>query len=867
MPGGWSSSTYCLGLLTLAVGYALYSHGGSTPSDTAISLLLVGAAGILYGFRRSQAAPTRAVERLAVWAAFLFPVYVALQLVPLPLFLLRVVSPARAELTNALSGVMPAVRFAPLTIAPPKTWLFLPRIAMCVVILLVVRGIARDSPKRLWWLVAPLLAVGIVEAGWGLALYAIGDNDYAQGTFVNRDHFAGLLEMILPFAIVYTVSILQRGWESRDLTASSALKACAGLAAAAALFLGAMFSFSRMGFISLFGSLLLMGVLAIGTLVPGWKKWPAMAGMVLFVVLGFLVVTPSELIERFGQLGTDPSGDARLPLWKDTLRLFSDYRLFGCGLFNFFPGLLRYQRAGLKSAWFEAHNDFLQLLSELGIVGFLIPAALMAAVFACAARGAVSQRNRDARLLGLGCVGALAAILIHSAGDFNLYIPSNAMVLWWVSGLATGLPVGARRRGQERQPAVEAPPFARRYGLVLASAVTLYAVAALVFFHALRSNRAAERAFCEFGVCDPNTMYASPGDSIWVWGAVLYGGAEEAEPTNLRQLLRRDPAGAYCWSELGGAFQKEGKTDLARYCYRRSVDLSPNLAPTLRAAADFHFAIGERREAVELMGRLVQSAPDLASRVFAGLDERKVSVEEILAHGVRDLRSSHAFLRVLIGGGKVAPALQAWSWIVARSYADDKLAADVVGFLLQKKEYAAAVECWSGYLGSRRNGYPEQNQLFNGDFELDPTICALDWIIRPTKAAQITLEGPARSGSRSLRIDFNGTENVGFANVTQAAIVGPGRYRFSAYVRTKGITTDRGVGLHVFDRESQARLDLVTETMTGDNDWKRLEKSFDIRGGTRLIEVQVVRQTSERFDSKIAGTAWIDAVAIERERR
>src|ERR1019366_343 len=85
-----------------------------------------------------------------------------------------------------------------------------------------------------------------------------------------------------------------------------------------------------------------------------------------------------------------------------------------------------------------AHNDYLQLLAELGLVGFAIGAALAFSVLRMALRRAVKSSDPEARYFAVACVGALSAIALHSLADFNLYIPANAMLLAWIAGMAVG---------------------------------------------------------------------------------------------------------------------------------------------------------------------------------------------------------------------------------------------------------------------------------------------------------------------------------------------------------------------------------------------------------------------------------------------
>src|SRR5206468_11373078 len=142
----------------------------------------------------------------------------------------------------------------------------------------------------------------------------------------------------------------------------------------------------------------------------------------------------------------------------------------------------------------EAHNDYLQLLSELGVMGCLIPAVLLCAVFAGALRTAASTRDPETRFFGLACVGGITAILIHSVADFNLYIAANAMTLSWIAGIAVALPRSRQR--QETQPATTTRPVVPKLLLAAGCLMTAHAGAWLLFLHSFASDPKAERRFC-----------------------------------------------------------------------------------------------------------------------------------------------------------------------------------------------------------------------------------------------------------------------------------------------------------------------------------------------------------------------------------
>jgi len=86
-----------------------------------------------------------------------------------------------------------------------------------------------------------------------------------------------------------------------------------------------------------------------------------------------------------------------------------------------------------------AHNDYLQVLLEMGWVGFGLGVALVGRVLG--RLWWVTQRSEgEGWYLGVGCMGALVALGLHSVVDFNLYFPANAMVAAWVMGMGEGLP-------------------------------------------------------------------------------------------------------------------------------------------------------------------------------------------------------------------------------------------------------------------------------------------------------------------------------------------------------------------------------------------------------------------------------------------
>jgi len=438
-------------LLSLALTYAVFQKGGVWPKDWSVFLLALTLISAFFWLRarRTQLAPP--LERSLRWPLLLLPGYAAFQLLPLPLPLLRLFSPARAELHDALARQLPSPSFAPLTVVPAATLEHFVRIAGCLLAFFLLRQLAFRLADHPWALVFPLLAIAALEAALGLAqFYTKGSEGYARGTFVNRNHYAGFLEMSLPFAVMYPIGLLRRNPSRHHSPARPALLACAFFALAALILLGVIHSLSRMGFISALFALFVCGTGILACVFPMPRlrlpRFTFTIAVAVLVLAAFIFLPPDQLIARFGDLAAtdDISGDTRVQIWKESLHLIAAFPLFGCGLGGYHSAFLKYKQVAPTQTVDFAHNDYLQSLAELGALGFAIAAALILAVLAKARRAATAHTHPQGQALAIACLAALAAILLHSLADFNLYIPANAMLLTWIAATGVSLMFSSR---------------------------------------------------------------------------------------------------------------------------------------------------------------------------------------------------------------------------------------------------------------------------------------------------------------------------------------------------------------------------------------------------------------------------------------
>jgi O-antigen ligase len=444
-------------LLTAVLVYAAFNNAGVDPPAWHWAMLVVGLIGCLHFGIPTPDSP--GIDRFALITASLFLLIAVVQVVPLPVGLVHFLSPARVDLFRASLPITKASpNFLTLSAVPSQTADYLITLGGYAIVALVIRDLTLQLNGSPWITSFPLLLIGTLEAILGFIQAANGAADTsAAGTFANRDHYAGLLEMVLPFAATIPVAILQRDRSRHSSPAAPAIKACIFLAIAATLLVGIIYSLSRMGFIASLAALFVAGSIAFSLrgfstsyeVSASWfRRWSPSLVVGLVVLAGFIFLPTDPLIARFSDLAkTDEiSADTRLQIWRDTTGLIKAFPLFGCGLGGYYSCFLRYKTAAPMNTVDFAHNDYLQVLAEMGVLGFLPGVLFVFRVVQRAVRGARYAESVDARYLAIACTAAMTAMLLHSIVDFNMYVPVNGMVYAWIIGIA-GIFLGRRRRG------------------------------------------------------------------------------------------------------------------------------------------------------------------------------------------------------------------------------------------------------------------------------------------------------------------------------------------------------------------------------------------------------------------------------------
>lgn len=382
--------------------------------------------------------------------------------------------------------------------------------------------------------------------GFWQSQYKIGSYG---GPFVNANHFAGYLEMIIPLALGFLVSrkvprVLGAGqpWGHRLSVLESWLAQNVLL-----IFIivvmgsGVFLSLSRGGIISfLFSLVLFSSFLGLQKHQKEKRKMVILVSGLLFIFLLWLGVGP--VVTKLATLANLKTASVERPqVWKDTLHLFRDFPLFGVGLGNFQNLYPKYTTIASPTFWDHAHNDYLEMLADTGWVGVLLFfGGVFIFLFTILKKW---KERRDPFVIGItlgGLTGAVA-ILFHSLVEFNLRIPANALLLFIILGLI-GVTVNLKKRPEGEYSLLPVHSFT--FSPKIAKTVLTLTAVVVVFLVAV-----AAKDFLAYHVV-ANSQSLSLAESP----ANL---TDTASPARLKQAIFLDSGNAEYHNSLGNYYAQK----------------------------------------------------------------------------------------------------------------------------------------------------------------------------------------------------------------------------------------------------------------------------------------------------------------------
>lgn len=332
----------------------------------------------------------------------------------------------------------------PMSMNPNLTWYtwlaLLPPVAVFITVLRAGNTLVQRAAVL-------FLVIACLEAILGLAQFSQGPSSLirlglystnANGTYANRDHLAGLLEMALPVAIsfsIFTLPKLRQTSRQKNHyyhTNSNYFGSFIFSSIAVLIFLGLIFTQSRTGV------MLSMFVLFISTVIFSCRIGPKnvygiVGGIFLLVLLCALVIGLVPVLNRFT---TDPMYDSRWSIFEATWNYVLYFFPWGSGPGTYSQIFQRFHPADLSGIFINhAHNDYLEWLAETGIF-----ACILIAIFYIfyIVRWLTLLKNHEFLLrqyIQFGAGIGLLTMMLHSFVDFNLHIPANQIYFAFLAGL------------------------------------------------------------------------------------------------------------------------------------------------------------------------------------------------------------------------------------------------------------------------------------------------------------------------------------------------------------------------------------------------------------------------------------------------
>jgi O-antigen ligase len=248
------------------------------------------------------------------------------------------------------------------------------------------------------------------------------------GPYVNRNHFAGLMELLIPPGLA--ILVLQS--ERRDLLPLVSLFT---LIPIGALFLSA----SRGGITSFFAEIGLLATLIV--LRHGERKELAAAAAVLIlasVLVSWLGI--GRALDRFASYRSLEVGEGRrIEMLYGSWRIFLDHPVAGTGLGTLQDVYPLYQTIDDGSVVNHTHNDYVETLAETGVIGGLCGLAFLILLARIGWKTLLAVREIPNVAYHTGALVACFGLLVHAMVDFNFHIPSNLLIFLLQAALATSL--------------------------------------------------------------------------------------------------------------------------------------------------------------------------------------------------------------------------------------------------------------------------------------------------------------------------------------------------------------------------------------------------------------------------------------------
>jgi O-antigen ligase/tetratricopeptide (TPR) repeat protein len=382
-----------------------------------------------------------------------FLAYMFIQLIPLPSGIIKIVSPETYNLYKETILINEPLTWVSLSINKKATLMEFFRITAYVAFYILTMQLLtkKDILKKT---IAVIIVFASLLSFLGILQHILSNNkifwfrELTQGgtpfgPYVNRNHYAGLMEMLFPLVLslflFYKPHVTYNSFRekiteifNRKRTNIYILLGFAAILIGTSIFL----SLSRSGIVSLCLSMIIFGVMFIA------KGTNRKRGIIIIIIFILIVLSVGwfgwdPIFERFERV-KNAQGDIselRIEIWKDSRNIINDFSVTGTGFGSFINIYPKYRTISGDGIADHAHNDYIELFSDGGAIAFLISVCFLLTLLYKSYRAFLKRHEIYSIYLFIGSIAGMLSILIHSITDFNLHIGSNGLYFFFLLGL------------------------------------------------------------------------------------------------------------------------------------------------------------------------------------------------------------------------------------------------------------------------------------------------------------------------------------------------------------------------------------------------------------------------------------------------
>ena len=585
---------------------------------------------------------------------------IAVQLAPLPGGIAKIVSPGTYDIYKETIFIYDPVSWVSLSINKKATLMEFFRLASYIAFYVLTVEILtkKDFLKK--------TVILLVVFASSLSLFALlqhflsnnkiywireltlGGN--AFGPYVNRNHYAGLMEMLFPLVLsiflFYKPHTTAKSFRDKIIEIFNIQKTNIHILLGFSVVLIAVSIFltlSRSGIVSLCLSMIFFGLLFQAR---GTNKRRGTIIIVIFILIALSVgwFGWDPIIERFERL-TNTRGnisELRLNIWKDSKNIIKDFPLTGTGFGSFVNIYPRYRTLSVREVVDHSHNDYIELLSEGGALSFFFCTWFFLVLFYKSFKVFLKRREIYSIYLFTAGITGIISMLIHSLTDFNLHIGANGLYFFFLAGLVVSSANTRLRGGLD-------DTYLRKRSFPLKSGVTILAIMLFgcslflagvtigkIYFSSIRDTKLYEKlpnedlvsikdAASRASLFDPleaQYRYATANvDRFLDNGAALQ---------RYKEAVRLNPVNGEYLERLGLVMSELGEYGLADRLLQAGIAYDVSNPARYRRYASWLFAMGRMEEGIKITRAAISLDPQKTKEYITLMVLDGLSDEEIL---------------------------------------------------------------------------------------------------------------------------------------------------------------------------------------------------------------------------------------------